>query len=108
MNFSYFYFNTIHVLFVGNGAGASFESRTFTSTPKVQPGPNFGHSQSPYPNIAPNVIPPNPNLGVLNQPLVQDMALQYGQQVKYILKMQLTLSNMLKCVNVTTQMLPIW
>lgn len=47
----------------------------------MQPVPNFGYNQTPYPNIAPTGISSTPNLGVLNQPVVQDMALQYGQQV---------------------------
>lgn len=48
----------------------------------MQPA-NLGYNQTPHPNIAPTGVTATPNFAVLNQPVVQDMALQYGQQVKF-------------------------
>lgn len=66
---------------LGNGNNAGFDSRPFTSTPKMPQAQHFGYTQTPYPNMTPSGIPQTPNLSVLTQPVVQDMALQYGEQV---------------------------
>ncbi|CAH1117309.1 unnamed protein product [Phaedon cochleariae] len=55
-------------------------AQTFTSTPNVPQPQSFNYNQAPYPQVNP-MAPATPNLGVLTQPLVQDMALQYGQQL---------------------------
>lgn len=67
-------------MFTGNESKPKFDS-TFTSTPKMQGNSNFNYNQSPYSNMVPSGIAQN--LAVLNQPVVQDMALQYGQQVYF-------------------------
>lgn len=49
-------------------------------TPNVGPNFNTPH-QGPQPPQYQNAFPMAANLGVLGQPVVQDMAMQYGQQV---------------------------
>lgn len=52
------------------------------ATPKAAPY-GFNPQASPYPSATPNAGPQTPQLGnVFGQPVVQDMAFQYGQQVK--------------------------
>lgn len=51
------------------------------------PQPVYGQQPSIYdPNVAPNSAPSNPNMGtapfaMFNEPMVQDMAIQYGQKL---------------------------
>ncbi|KAJ8947296.1 hypothetical protein NQ318_014194 [Aromia moschata] len=61
---------------------APYEAQGVSSTPAGPQRQNFDNysSQPPYPNINP-MGPSAPNLGVLGQPMVQDMAMQYGQQL---------------------------
>lgn len=66
---------------VGKDSNTPFDPRTFSSTPKMGPSSNYGYSQAPFPNMAPTTSFPTPNLGILNQPIVQDISVQYGQQV---------------------------
>ncbi|KAG5889049.1 hypothetical protein JTB14_000959 [Gonioctena quinquepunctata] len=60
-----------------------FDNRTYTSTPTMaqsQPN-NFNQAPAPFSNNANPIGIAATNLGVLNQPVVQDMAMQYGQQL---------------------------
>lgn len=52
---------------------------TSPKTPQVQSFTNY-NTQPQYPNTNPMGVPA-PNLSVLGQPMVQDMAMQYGQQL---------------------------
>lgn len=57
-----------------------YESKTFTNIPTAPtgPGPNYNApNQQPFQNS----FPMSPDLTVLGQPVVQDMAMQYGQQL---------------------------
>ncbi|KAJ8936280.1 hypothetical protein NQ314_012428 [Rhamnusium bicolor] len=59
-----------------------YEGQGFASTPKVPQVQGFSNynAQPPYQNVNP-LEQSVPNLGVLGQPMVQDMAMQYGQQL---------------------------
>ncbi|KAJ8966445.1 hypothetical protein NQ317_012686, partial [Molorchus minor] len=61
---------------------APYKSQGFSASPKASQEQTFNNygAQPPYPNV--NITAsPTPNLGVLGQPMVQNMAMQYGQQL---------------------------
>lgn len=65
---------------IGYGNQTPFDGQSFTNVPTGIPvqGGNYNTSgQQQYQNA----FPMTPNLGVLGQPVVQDMAMQYGQHV---------------------------
>lgn len=82
------------MLLLGYPGNVPFNDPGYATTPKMPSNPNYNYNQPSYPNM-PSVIPNTPSLGVLNQPVVQDMALQYGQQVIRVFNEFWTVS----CVN---------
>ncbi|KAL1513055.1 hypothetical protein ABEB36_002534 [Hypothenemus hampei] len=73
----------------GYGNQVPLQGQSFGNITPVAPAANFS---SPGPQQYQNTFPIAPNLGVLGQPVVQDMAMQYGQQLagagKTILKQE--------------------
>lgn len=58
------------------------DGQSFISGPHGVPNvPTNYNSPGPQEYGVNNSFPMTPNLGVLGQPVVQDMAMQYGQQV---------------------------
>lgn len=72
--------NTVKFLF-SDFVSQGFEQPGY-ATPKPAPYGFNPQQQTPYPNAAPSAGPQMPPMGnVFGQPIVQDMAFQYGQQV---------------------------